>query len=554
MANLLDRLFRSKPRNRETMHEREDAALRREMYKAAMAELEPLTSELHKTQSLKSALFFDGYMLEGMPVVHPEKLAREQGVEIFRNMVRRDDMIASGSGYVSFATVAPGHDIVPADPSHGPDVMAADWQKKNFDHIRGTTNQLLLNMIDAMFIGFSGAEILWDDPILEGEWRGKIPYSQVKHKSQKYLGFEADSYGDVLDEGIMQFSYDAGGEMYNRMPLKDFLYYAYRPFDDNPYGSSLLYPAYPYYVFKSLVLKSWGRVCDRFGLPIVVGKADYDTTKKGERTRFLSYLKQLHQNLASVIPNGLEVDIKEPKTKDAGDMFDSAMVMANRAEARCCLLPSLVLEQGPTGSRAQTIDQSGTQFGWVMGHIHGDIDDTMTQQLIRKNHDLNFGPTVGCPKFQMNSHDKEDLLKKAQLYKLLSEIGVTFGEDATRSAFGVESPSSEDIIIGGRQFNGQISTPGMEPEDRNTLFYMVNDAVEGKLKQPVTYSFPQLPEKCEHGHKDLHAAAKAKTKLEKLFDHDTINTEEADAIDHWSAIGGITLADIAGELEEREGK
>ncbi len=122
----------------------------RQIYAAMQSSMEPLNSELHKHQSLQAGTFFEGWVLDGQPVVHPEKLAREKGVEIYRKMMRRDDMISSGSTYVSLAAIAPGWEITAADPAQPKDVEAKEWQEYNFANIKGTVNQMLINILDGL--------------------------------------------------------------------------------------------------------------------------------------------------------------------------------------------------------------------------------------------------------------------------------------------------------------------------------------------------------------------------------------------------------------------
>lgn len=488
-------------------------------------------------QVLKGTQEFEGGF-EGTPYENPGDLEGQHGVEIYNTMINECDMCSAASSYLLLAALSTGWEIEAAseDPI---DQKAADFQKWSLENVKGTTAQALLNILQGGPVGFSVGELVWGDILRKGDFKGKQPIAQIADKNPEYIEFKVDSFGQIADEGVWQRNY-TGNSLYTKVDLEDVVYYAFWPRNDNPYGSPLLKPAYPWYFKKRFVRKQWGSFLERYGKPVPIGWVD-PSTSDTDRAKFLTMIRNIRGNLAAILSNTLKLELQQIDMRPTTSYEDSILT-CNRAIARSLLLPAMVMEKDATGSLALAKNQSETQFVWILRFFAQGLESVVNQQWIGKSHKLNFGDRAGQPKFKLKEYVQDDLVAKAQMYGTLSLIGLVFDIDLIREEFGIPRPKDDAVLVGGRPAGGgvleedgqiwgrvQATFPGATAKDVNSYTQMVMDAVNGKLKAaPPVYSFGAPPEG-----------------IEEHIKFDETNTEEDVAAGYWSEIGTQVIESMA---------
>ncbi len=187
---------------------------------------------------------------------------------------------------------------------------------------------------------------------------------------------------------------------------------------ENPRGEALLSRLYWPWFFRFNSWRFWGQFLERFGTPILVGKAT-DTTAMAEA------LLKAHQD--AVIAHGPDDDVTCLENKGEGRGFsaiEQALVMR---------IQKLVLGQTLTSGSGN--DGSGGSY--ALGVIHNTVRDDLRKadlRLIRKTVQnivnalcaLNF-PTRVIPEFFFD--DGTGLAKdRAERDKILWSMGVTFSK------------------------------------------------------------------------------------------------------------------------------
>lgn len=499
-------------------------------------------------QSLQGTQAFEGFVNAQLPYKQPEELVRRKGLQVFHEMDTRDDMVSTSLAYLYLAVLSEGWHIEPADETPQ-GLYWRDWHEYNLQGMRGTVSQFLLSIAEGCGEGFSLGEFVWGDQIVGGIHSGRQPYAYVANKNTRYIEFKVDAFGQVEKEGVWQRNY-IGATEYVKADLQDVIYFCFRPKRDNPYGSPLMRPMYPWYYFKHFCLKEWARFLEQFGLPLLQGKVSSDV-EDSERTSFNNLLKEVRNALTFVTDETMEVLIHQVN-QQATQSFHEAIQVANRAIARSALLPELVLEHNLVGSMAASKDKSGTQFAWPLKFIQQQVAESVTSQHFLRSQIHNGGPAELCPTFLFNDFDEEDLQTVATTWKILSELGLPFSERAVRERFGIEAPTEEDILIGGKPMAPESGylVPGMTEQGAGDLVEMAHDAARRKLGPRKSY-FPPAKLAFAQGGGNGEGALK---ELERHVDFDATNKENDRALAYWSSIGAVVFGDIADELEEREGK
>lgn len=503
-------------------------------------------------QLLQGTQSFEG-ITEGFPYANPDELVGKKGLTIFSKMLREDEMLNSATSYLLLATISPGLDIVAGEEDNESE-RAAEFQRWQFDRMRGTLSQVLLNVLDMAPRGFSVIEPEWDDQMTEGEWAGKQPYRSLMAKNPGYIEFKTDSYGRVAEDGVWQMDYTGTGSgTYNKADLKEVIYSAFWPRDDNPYGSPLLRPAYPYYFASQFVFKQWASFLERFGHPMVIGRHD-DSFNDTDKAELLSLCKKLWRNLVTRLHKNVDVELIQPDFK-ATDQFEAHLRYCNRGKARSLLLPAMVMEhEGATGSLALAKEQgSEGQFVWLLKYFAEQCEAVMNEQAIRYSHIHNFGTKIPQPRAKFKAHVQDDLRLYAEVFGILADkLGMSFSKPELYKVFGQKEPEEGEETLGGRKPqpimpafpNGAPQLPGVppdaEPEEVEKIAAELTRTAFEAARAPM--------------HNRVYSFASSPGDLEDHMSFDQTNVEQDIASRYWSEIGAIVTEEIADATKATAGK
>lgn len=264
---------------------------------------------------------------------------------------------------------------------------------------------------------------------------------------------------------------------------------------ENPRGEALLSRLYWPWFFRFNSWRFWGQFLERFGTPILVGKA-------GDPKKMADALLAAHQD--AVIAHGPDDDVKCLENANEGRGFsaiEQALVMR---------IQKLVLGQTLTSGSGS----EGSGGSYALGVIHNTVRDDLRKadlRLIRKTVQnivnalcaLNF-PTRVIPEFFFD--DGTGLAKdRAERDKILWSMGITFSKQYYINRYDLGKDDFEIDPLA-RVKNQMIETDNLDtPNDGNTTptntpGLKVNTSTKTNEKEhPVTGDPKRAPKAAKEG-------------------------------------------------------
>lgn len=332
-----------------------------------------------------------------------------RGLKIYRDL-ERDAQAWAVLDKRKRAVVARPWKVVPASESPRDKAMA--------DLVEGQIRRLPFDricheLLDATLMGYSVGEIMWETTPGEVRAAAVIPRAQTRFK------FDLENRLRLLTRNS-----PALGEV---MPERKFIIHRRGGADNNPYGlglgTRLFWPVF----FKRQDITFWLSFLDKFGAPSPVGKYPNGATEAQKRTLLLA-LKRLRSEAATIIPEGMLIDLLESKRASNTDAFEK---LARYMDEQIALI---VL--GETMSTTATASGLGSGQAEVHNEVRlelarADADlltDTLTQSLVSWIVLFN-DPGAGVPSVERDFSEPEDQTSNAERDKLLSEAGLEPDDD-----------------------------------------------------------------------------------------------------------------------------
>ena len=430
------------------------------------AAVRALSAEPHPTDAIGYAAdwYYPQFVSEADGLRTIDDLVARKGLTPYREMMMRDEQVASCVGYLIFARLASGFTMTPASGDEI-DKRVAAGVEDNFRRLeRSSIVRLLQNAMDAVPMGFSVQEKIWAEPNSSGEFKGLQYYRTFRPIPQGTITFKQDAFGQLEPDGVWQAKphltytgYTSPGA-YNHLPVDRFVIWSWQQLNGNPLGLSVLRPAYRWYFWKDMQVRWWAKYMERHGHPWVIGEYE-EGTAPDKRRAMMEKLSRFLIDRILLLKHGQKVELREPSATATAN-FDQAVTKADRAIARCLFVPSLLTEHGgEVGSFA--LGQSHKNvFEWPLNHLAETIqDEIMREQVLRPWVTHNFGADVEVPLWGFKAYSEPDRLTIANVYKVLAEIGVPVGVNRIREALGEPAPEPDEPLIGGAEDNPDQGIP-----------------------------------------------------------------------------------------------
>jgi hypothetical protein len=163
----------------------------------------------------------------------PDDLLKRKDFSILQRMM--DDPEISGA-INTFKTIrlSSGWEIIASDESDRAKEIR-EFVEYNFDYISGSFDDDLNEMLDAVTMGWSLSELVWDI-LPDGKWAGKINLKALKARNPKYFNVFTDDFDTPL-QIINRSSMEYGGEY----DISKFVVYTWQKQYENVFGKSLGY-------------------------------------------------------------------------------------------------------------------------------------------------------------------------------------------------------------------------------------------------------------------------------------------------------------------------
>lgn len=284
------------------------------------------------------------------------------------------------------------------EPDQGAQSLCRDLEK---DLERVDLYNLFSQVLDAPYFGSTFVEILWRPE------NGRLRIDTLKPRPVEWFGFNRNH--DPIFKGSSMLE--------ESIPFAKIVIARHFPDAVNPYGLRLLSRCLWPIAIKKGGIRFWTTLCERFGMPWVIGKVQGDET---ERKKALAALETMVQNAIAVVSGNTEVKIETVEGK-GGDLHPGLVQYCDMSISRALMGQNLTSENKTTGTYAesQTSKEALEDFQ--------EADETLVVKFMR---DLAWtyaqvnNPAVIHPSFRFR--EPEDYQAQADLDIKLHQVGVHF--------------------------------------------------------------------------------------------------------------------------------
>jgi len=392
--------------------------------------------EISTQEDLELQAFFKGL------TYNPDNLVGRKGLKIYDKM-RNDDQIKVVQTLKKHAVLAAGWDIEPASEEES-DIEVAEFVETSFQEMDGSLDNDILEIMTAQDYGYSITEKIFKVLDEDSKFPGKIGWQALKTRRPHFFQFRQDEFGNVLDDGIVQFGF-LGGE--KNLPLSKFVLYSYNSEFGNPYGKSELRSAYRSWWSKTNYYKWWAMYMERFAQPVTRAKFG-PNIQKAHQDQIKTVLETLRARTSILVPDGVDVDFLEAQRKGSASYIESIDAL-DLAIARALLMPSLIgmTPDDKTGSFSRA-KKNFDIFMLVLERVRREIEELMLEQVIKEIVDFNF-IVEEYPKFKFLPLTEENRQQIADIWLRAVQIGAVFNrpedENQLRALIGFEELDEEKI-------------------------------------------------------------------------------------------------------------
>ena len=288
---------------------------------------------------------------------------------------------------------------------------------------------------------------------------GKIVLKKLRDLAPETCKVKTDKNGN-FDGFIQEVNANT-----NYIPPQYAFWYANQMEDGDLYGNSMIKPAYKPWYFAELIHLFANRYYERFGEPVVLGRAPVGSVLEDSSGNKLDALQQIQstidnlRNHASIsIPsdrddNGNFVyDISYLESQMRGVDFDVYMKRLDLEKARAIFVPDLLLGSGNVGSYALGLEHKATFITGIMG-IVDDMFEFFNKYIAKQIIELNYPNQEAKLKYTPLSRVTEDAIMDIvrdmvssgkvapEIQSMSDRIGIPLTE--TEAEVPVEKPVKE---------------------------------------------------------------------------------------------------------------
>lgn len=187
------------------------------------------------------------------------------------------------------------------------------------------------------------------------------------------------------------------------VPVRNSLWYPLLMENGNMYGRQLLKAAYTPYFFSMLMHLFANRYYERFGEPVPIGRAPWDSEVEigGTRVRGNEAMRSILQNLRNrstvVLPADIDMETKEfdyqieyLESQMRGADFERYMTRLDEEISLALFTPLLMMRTADVGSYNLGVGHTQVYL-WLLNAILADITEYIDKYVLSPMVDFNFG-------------------------------------------------------------------------------------------------------------------------------------------------------------------
>jgi phage gp29-like protein len=262
---------------------------------------------------------------------------------------------------------------------------------------------LFSEILDAPLFGYTVVELLWTPG------NGAMSIADLVPRPPEWFGWGSDRRLKFIDASCVADDVDPR----KAVAVRHF------PASWNQYGLRLLSRCLWPVAIKKGGIRFWTTLCEKFGIPWVVGKAR-SGAPKAERQEMLTQLANMVQDAVAVVTAGTDVQV-ETTAGTTGSLHADLVRYMDNAIAMVIMGQTLTADIGQSGSKAA----AETHKALLADYSFADeaLICTFMENLAWEYGQVN-APGVLTPTFRFR--EPEDYDSQAELDKKLADTGVKF--------------------------------------------------------------------------------------------------------------------------------
>ncbi len=349
-------------------------------------------------------------------------IANPDGLKIseYEKMLDTDETVGQGFDFLVLGVL-----IKLGEYSHENEKIK-EFINKQFETMHGNLLLACQEILSAIWAGFSVTEINY------ALSAGKVTLDSLSTYHPASIYFNVDDKGKMMEKGIKQFLITGANV---DIPTNKCIIYTHNKRFGNLYGKSAFKRTYKNWVLKDPTLKMWARALDRFGTPLVVALVPdgqiRDPDSPEQKIDQIDYVIRLLSDLQSQTALAMKTtgedkaDVKALSGGGAGvgEAFNAAVTYFNKMIYRGLLIPSLIGDEGSSGSYSLGIKHFDT-FQAVLDSIYDNLTEVLLEQLVRILIEYNFGPQDNYGSFPQKNLSEEDKKIMSEIFGQMVDKGV----------------------------------------------------------------------------------------------------------------------------------
>ena len=215
-----------------------------------------------------------------------------------------------------------------------------------------------------------------------------------------------------------------------------------------PVRGGLARSAFFLHLIKSIALKSWARLLDRYGVPqasATCGPGVDDRSRAVARRA----LEMFGRGWSPLVPAGIEFKVLESAAagKLSEKLFAEALVYCDKQMSKLVLGQTMTADDGSSHSQATVHNQVRKD---IREQDAEDLAETLTRDVVRAFVDVNFGVQDVYPSVFFHLAEPTDIVKMAQaLVPVLDRVPIK--REQFYELLGLDVPQEGDDVVGGER-------------------------------------------------------------------------------------------------------
>lgn len=311
-------------------------------------------------------------------------------------------------------------------------------------------NDVIAKILASRYFGFSASEIDWrkrDGEIIPNHFV-TVPFRRFRFdKEDRPMLLNLNSWeGDLLEPGKWVTASNAG-------PI----------FDVVP-RSGLMRTATWYSLFKRWSWRDWVIYCEKFGIPLVIGKHEPEASED-DIAQIARTVQDIGDAGQATMSTNMEIEIREAqRSGDSAGLHRAIVSESNSEMSKLITGATLTGQAGSSGSHALGKVHEGRAFNLVIADA-AMVNDRFRATIAKPFLEYNGLQGARLPKLKIYIERETDPLRRMTLAKGCHDLGVDLDVEQIRAETGFRKPPSEERTLRPREgATGKSSSEEGEPE------------------------------------------------------------------------------------------